>query len=161
MCQHDPTCLPCDVRGLPTPILPAFWDDGGPEDDFWPEAPTQVFDVMATSDPLWETPQSQGKFELAKLGLVLPPVGSEVNPHLSAKEIKCIARAVYTANFSQSRGVGIKPIFVSSDPEEDPRVEDLREALHKDYDGSVMCAELPPPVRTCLKGGPMGMHTSP
>ncbi len=122
-------------------------------------APTQVFDVMATSEPLWETPESQNKFELAKLGMVLPPIGGEVNHHLSVKEIKRIARAVYTASFSHGQGVGVNPIFVSSDPEEDPRVEGLREALHKDYDGSVMCAELPP-VRTCLKGGPMGMHTS-
>ena len=123
-------------------------------------APTQIFDVMAKSDPLWETPQSQGKFGLAKLGLVLPPVGSEVDPHLSSKEIKRIARAVYKANFPQGQSAGVNPIFVTSNPEEDLRVEGLREALHKDYDGTVMCAELPP-VRIYRKGGTMGMHTSP
>ncbi len=135
VCGHEPPCMPCEVRGQPTPSLSPFWDDGGPEDDFWPEAPpTQIFDVMAKSDPLWETPQSQGKFGLAKLGLVLPPI-DDVHPHLSSKEIKRIARAVYTANIPHGQGVGIKPIFVSSDPEEDPRVEGLREGLHKDYDG--------------------------
>ena len=55
---------------------------------------------MAISDPFWETPQSQTKFELAKWGMVLPPMGGAFSSHVSAKEIKHIARAVHTAHFS-------------------------------------------------------------
>ena len=83
-----------------------------------------------------------------------------MNPHLSAKEILRVARAVYTENFPQGEGVGIKPIFVSSDPEEDLPVVGLREGIHRDYDKTVMCTELPP-VRNCLKGGHTGTHISP
>ena len=71
-------------------------------------------------------------------------MGGEFNSHLSAREIKHIARAVNTAHCSQSQNVGVNAIFVSKDQEEDPRVEGLREALHKDYDGVVMSSELPP-----------------
>ena len=57
--------------------------------------------------------------------MVLPPIGEEVSSHLSSREIKQIARAVHTANFSQSQNVGVNPIFVSKDLEEDPSVEGL------------------------------------
>ena len=87
-------------------------------------------------------------------------MGGEFNSHLSAREIKHIARAVHTANFSQGRNVGVNPIFISKDQEEDPRVEGLREALHKDYDGVVMSSELPP-ERITRTGDPMGTRTSP
>ena len=65
-------------------------------------------------------------------------MGGEFSSHLSAREIKHIARAVHTANFSQGRKVGVNPIFVSKDQEEDPRVEAFRQALHSYYDGVVM-----------------------
>ena len=80
---------------------------------------------------------------------------------MSAREIKHIARAVHTANFSQGRNVGVNPIFISKDQEEEPRVEGLREALHKDYDGVVMSSELHPPVKTTRTRDPMGTRTSP
>ena len=92
--------------------------------------------------------------------MVLPPLGGGFSSHLSAREIKHIARAVHTAHFSQSQNVGVSPIFVSKDQEEDPRVEGLREALHKDYDRVVMSSELPP-VRITRTGAPMGTLTSP
>ena len=69
--------------------------------------------------------------------MVLPPIGEEVSSHLSAREIKQIARSVHTANFSQSQNVGVNPVFVSKDLDEDPRVEGFKEALHKDYDDLV------------------------
>ena len=71
-------------------------------------------------------------------------MGEEVSPHLSAKEVKLIARAVYTANFFHSQNVRVKPIFVSKDVEEDPRVESFRDALHRDYDRAVIRSDLPP-----------------
>ena len=77
--------------------------------------PTQIADVMAISDPFWETPQGQTKFDLAKWGMVFPPMGGELSSHLSAKEIKHIARAVYTAGFSHGQKVRVNPIFVSKD----------------------------------------------
>ena len=67
--------------------------------------------------------------------MALPPTGGEFSSHLSAREITHIARAVHTAHCSQSQNEGVNPIFVSKDHEEDPRVEGLREALHKDYKG--------------------------
>ena len=74
VCGHVPPCLPSEVRGLPTPSLPPIEEEGGPEDEKWPEAsPTQIANVMAISDPCWETPQGQTKFDLAKWGMVLPP----------------------------------------------------------------------------------------
>ena len=61
-------------EGANHPSLPPF--EGGPEDEKWPEAsPTQIADVMAISHPFWETPQGQTKFDLAKWGMVLPPMG--------------------------------------------------------------------------------------
>ena len=89
-------------------------------------------------------PQGQTKFDLAKWGMVLPPIGEGVSSHLSAREIKRIARAVHTAHFSHSQNVGVNPIFVSKDLNEDPRVEGFKEALHKDYDGEVLRTDLPP-----------------
>ena len=62
------------MRGLPTPSLTPIEEEGDPEDENWPEASTtQIADVMAISDPFWETPQGETKFELAKWGMVLPP----------------------------------------------------------------------------------------
>ena len=87
-------------------------------------------------------------------------MGGEFTSHLSAREIKHIARALHTAHCSQSQNVGVNPIFVSKDQEEDRRVEGLREALHKDFDGVVMSSELPP-ERITRTGGPMGTRTSP
>ena len=71
-------------------------------------------------------------------------MGEEMSPHLSAKEIKRIARAVHTANLPGSQNMRVNPIFVSKDVEEDPRVESFREALHRDYDGAVIRSDLPP-----------------
>ena len=105
--------------------------------------PTQILDVMVISDPLWDTPNAKTRL-IWQNGEYFTPIGEEVNPHLSAKEIKRISRAVHTANFSQSHCVGVNNIFVLKDHEEDLRVECLREALHKDYDVVVMCTELPP-----------------
>ena len=51
---------------------------------------------------------------------------------------------MYKANFPQGQSAGVNPIFVTSNPEKYLRVEGLREALHKDYDGTVICAELSP-----------------
>ena len=73
------------------------------------------------------------------------PMGGEFSSHLSAREIKHIARAVYTAGFSHGQKKGVNPSFVSKDQEEDPRVEAFRQALHSHYDGVVMSTELPPP----------------
>ena len=39
--------------------------------------------------------------------------------------------------------MGVKLIYISKDQEEDLRLEGLREALHKDYDGVVMSSEIP------------------
>ena len=140
----NPHVCPIVPGGNPPHFLTPL-GEGGPEDEHCPEAaPTQIADVMAISDPFWETPQGQTKFDLAKWGMVLPPMGEEVSPHLSAKEIKRIARAVHTADFSGSQNVRVNPIFVSKDVEEDPRVESFREALHRDYDGAVIRSDLPP-----------------
>ena len=107
----NPHVCPFRPGGNP-PFFDAPWGRGGPEDEHWPEAtPTQIADVMAISDPFWETPQGQTRFDLAKWGIVLPPMGEEVSPHLSAKEKKQIARAVYTANFSHGQNVEVSPIF--------------------------------------------------
>ena len=58
VCGQKPQCLPCEVRGELTPSLPPFEEEGDSEDEKWPEAsPTQIKDVMAISDPLWETPR--------------------------------------------------------------------------------------------------------
>ena len=52
VCGHVPPCLPSEVRGLPTPSLPPFEEEGVPEDEKCPEAsPTQIADVMAIADP--------------------------------------------------------------------------------------------------------------
>ncbi len=143
VCGHEPPCLPCEVRGQPTPSLPPFEEEGGPEDEVWPEAaPTHVADVMSVLDPCWETPQGETKFDLAKWGMVLPPIGEGESPHLSARELKQIARAVHTACFPQGQDVGVNSIFVSQDQEEDLRVEAFRQALLSHYDGVVMCTEL-------------------
>ena len=69
-------------------------------------------------------------------------MGGEFSSHLSAREIKHIARAVYTADFSHVQKVGVNSIFVSKDQEEDPRV-----ALRSHYDGVVMSTEFPPARR--------------
>ena len=76
--------------------------------------------------------------------MVLPPIREEVSSHLSAREIKRIARAVNTANFPQSLKVGVNSIFVSKDLEEDPRVEGFKEDPHKYYDGLVLRQTCPP-----------------
>ena len=115
---------------------------------------------MAISDLFWETPQGQTKFDLAKWGMVLPPLGEEFSSHLSAREIKRIAREVHTANFPQGQNVGVNPIFVSKDLEEYPRVEGFKEALHKEYDGVVLRTDLPP-VRTTRTEDLLGTRTFP
>ena len=68
-----------------------------------------------------------------------------MSPAVVFREIRHIARAVYTAGFSHGQKVGVNPIFVSRDQEEDPRVEVFRLALHCHYDGVVMSTEFPPP----------------
>ena len=46
-----------------TPSLPPFEEEGGPEDEKWPEAsPTQIADAMAISDLFWETPRVKQNF---------------------------------------------------------------------------------------------------
>ena len=54
--------------------------------------------------------------------------------------------------------MGVNPIFVSKDQEEDPRVEGFKEAQHKDYDGVVLRTDLPS-VRTTQTEEPMGTRT--
>ena len=73
-------------------------------------------------------------------------MGDGFTPHGRGVQLslECIARSVHTANFFQGRKVGVNPIFVSKDQEEDPRVEAFRQALHSHYDGVVMSTELPP-----------------
>ena len=86
-------------------------------------------------------------------------MGGEFRSHLSSRDVKHIARAVHTANFSQGRKVGVNPIFVSNDQEKDPRVESFRQALHSHYDGVVMSTELPP-ARSFRREEPMGTRKS-
>ena len=71
-------------EGVAHPLSATVLGWWGPEDERCPEAPpSEIVEVMAILDPLWETTQSQVKFETAKWGLVLHPIDEEVNPHLA------------------------------------------------------------------------------
>ena len=50
------------------------------------------------------------------------------------------------------------PIFVTEEITEDPRVDEFREKIHKEYDGLVLRTDLPP-RKDILIGVPIPMHT--
>ena len=66
------------------------------------------------------------------------------SPYLNEREIRQVACFVCGSECAKGGGPKVMPIFVTEEITEDPRVDEFREKIHKEYDGLVLRTDLPP-----------------
>ena len=79
---------------------------------------------------------------------------------MSEREIRQVAHHVCGSECARGGGSKIRPIFVTEEISEDPRVDEFREKIHQGFDGLVLRTDIPQ-GRISLIGVPSPMHTYP
>jgi len=161
ICGHTPKCGKSDLRV--SAVECAVLHDGLKSDATIEEvgietSPPPVGQAKGVVDPFMENPHTNVAFQVSKLGLMLPECGEEDEEpsYLSVKEVRHVAHKIFVAENAKKSGRKVSPVFISQGGGNmDERVESLREALHKDFDGSVLRDDLPP-LKNLPDRGPYG-----